>query len=137
MSSVSYHELAVETEYLVNFRALAAVGESGIHQSDLDAAELQAKREIDSTLCMIYDVTNWGTTTPAIIDTLANYLGSAIAWSMRFAADGLDPTGGPPQGLRALATELIDDLVEDRRVIVNSDGTVQPKKVKDGLSGLA
>lgn len=137
MSTTSYYDLEVGKEFLASMRELAPDGEPGIHASDVSAAELQAKIEIDSLLAMVYDVSNWGASTPLIIATIANYLGSAALWAMRYTADGMDPNGGPMQGLRESAMSLIDDLVEDRRVIVNADGSVQAAKVKSGLTGPA
>lgn len=131
MSAGSYHTLVPNVAYLRNFGALSDDNDTkgGVSQPDLTQCELDAYREIRSRLINKYDVGTWDSSTPDIIDTLGNLLGSAYAFAMKNASEGFADAGPTASSIRSWAHEIMDALNEGRSEVVLADGSIQSRRL--------
>lgn len=94
---------------------------------DLAAAQDKAYNEINSRLANCYDFSTWESSTPPIIEQVADLLGAGYAWLQKFAADlgNADANAVPliEQGRR-----LLNEIRNGTMLVTKGDGSVQTRR---------
>ncbi len=84
---MSYVTLVVTEDYLKPIGELAASADEGIVQEDLDAAEIEAMELTKGTIGWMYDISDWETTTPSLVEYVNKLLASAVALEYYLSRD--------------------------------------------------
>ncbi len=127
-----YVTLAVDEDYLKPIGELAASANEGIVQDDLDAAEDEAMQLTKGTIGWMYDITDWETTTPSLIEYVNKLLASAVALEYYLSRD-TDITVGTQYEPEKLWQQGIDYLEKIRKgdleLLDSSDALIPRLKI--------
>ena len=127
-----YVTLAVDEDYLKPIGELAASADEGIIQADLDAAEDEAMELTKGTIGWMYDISNWETTTPSLIEYVNKLLASAVALEYYLSRD-TDITVGTqyePEKLWEQGNDYLEKIRKgDLELLDSSDALIPRLKI--------
>lgn len=121
-----YVTLEQNTEWVKPIGTLEAVPEDGVTQDDFTAAETEAMDYTNAKVGWMYDISDWETTPPPVIELANKYLASAIAIDYYMSRD-TDVTVGEeyvPDLLWARGDKLLDQIISAELEVVDGSGTV-------------
>ena len=123
-----YVTLAVDEDYLKLIGELAASADEGITQDDLDNAEEEAMQLTKGTIGWMYDISEWETTTPPLIEYVNKLLASAVTLEYYLSRD-TNITVGTQYEPEKLWQQGVDYLAQIRKgdleVMDSSDVLIQ------------
>lgn len=131
-----YNSLVPARRYLKNIEKLEGDPTRGITRADLLSAQAAAKAEVDSALAGYYEVSDWASSTPPVIEDLAELLSSAHVLRYRYEreAPASSMVSNFPELLRRQALAMLEDIRKGRRLVILADGSIQSTKQGLGLA---
>jgi hypothetical protein len=134
----NYNTLVPQAGYLSNVR-LKVSPANGVTQGDLDAGQAHAKATVDAQLSGVYDTLGWDSSTPPIIERIADMLSSAEVLEYKYqrgdTAEGDDTN--LPSVLRDDAAALLAQIRRGAVSVVAAGGSVVARLAGDALPSAA